>query len=109
MKSFLGVETDADGVIANARALSAVFRLKDNFRPEILNEFSSQFAKKMAERKEALERTVNVDITWWSHQAFMNAVTAGLRCTHYLLIASASLLITACIAASFGVNGYQVS
>lgn len=44
---FVGVETDADGVIANAHSLSTSFRLKDNFRPEILGEFSEQFTRKV--------------------------------------------------------------
>uniref|UniRef100_A0A915Q1C6 SSD domain-containing protein n=1 Tax=Setaria digitata TaxID=48799 RepID=A0A915Q1C6_9BILA len=102
-----GVETDGDGVITYARSLSANFRLKDNFRSEILDEFSKQFVRKMSEEEEALQQTVDADINWWSYREFASEVVSGLLTVHYLLIPSAALLMLACLIASFGVNGYQ--
>ncbi|VDM93322.1 unnamed protein product, partial [Litomosoides sigmodontis] len=42
-----GVETDSDGVVTYARSLRTNFKIKENFRSEILDEFSEQFIKKV--------------------------------------------------------------
>ncbi|VIO90854.1 Uncharacterized protein BM_BM4054 [Brugia malayi] len=102
-----GVETDTDGVVTYARSLRTNFKLKENFRSEILNEFSKQFIRKMNEKREEIKKTLDADINWWSYHQFVNEVIAGLETMHYLLIASAALLMLTCLIASFGANGYQ--
>ncbi|EJD74603.1 hypothetical protein LOAG_18100 [Loa loa] len=102
-----GVETDADGVVTYARSLRTNFKLKENFRSEILDEFSKQFVRKMNEEREEIEKTLDVDISWWSYREFVHEVIFGLETMHYLLIASAAILVLACLVASFGANGYQ--
>ncbi|VDM98547.1 unnamed protein product [Thelazia callipaeda] len=103
----LNVETDADGVITNARALSTNFRLKNNFRPDIFDQFSEKFIENMNARRLMIENTLNVNLNWWSYREFIDSVIMGLRRVHCLLFASAAILLFACLIASFGVNGYQ--
>uniref|UniRef100_A0A0R3RK43 Transmembrane protein 18 n=1 Tax=Elaeophora elaphi TaxID=1147741 RepID=A0A0R3RK43_9BILA len=62
----------------------------------------------MNEGREEIEKNIEVDINWWSYREFVDEVISGLKTMHYLLIASAALLMFACLAASFGANGYQV-
>ncbi|KAM3724819.1 Patched domain-containing protein [Dirofilaria immitis] len=102
-----GVEMDADGIVTYARSLSTHFRLRDNFRSEILNEFSKQFIRKMNEGRTMIQKSFDADINWWSYHEFVNEVISGLQTMHYLLIASAALLMFTCLIASFGANGYQ--
>ncbi|CAG9538882.1 unnamed protein product [Cercopithifilaria johnstoni] len=102
-----GVETDADGIVTYARSLRTNFKIKENFRSEILDEFSKQFVKKMNEKRKEIEKNLNADISWWSYHEFVKEVISGLETMHYLLIASAALLMFTCLTASFGANGYQ--
>lgn len=55
-----------------------------------------------------IEESLDANINWWSYRTFVAEVIAGLETMHYLLIASATLLMLACIAATFGANGYKV-
>lgn len=47
MDEITGVETNADGVITYGRSLKTNFKLKENFRSDILHDFSKQFVKKV--------------------------------------------------------------
>lgn len=62
----------------------------------------------MNEERKKIEKTLDVNINWWSYREFVDEVISGLATMHYLLIASAALLMFACLVASFGANGYQV-
>lgn len=62
----------------------------------------------MNEEREEIEKNLDANINWWSYHEFADEVISGLENIHYLLVASAALLMFACLIASFGANGYQV-
>lgn len=63
----------------------------------------------MYEKRREVGKNLNAQVTWWSFAEFSDEVIVGLKNMHHFLIASAALLMLACLIASFGANGYQVN